>query len=65
MFCRKRLKITHSFPTESCKVNFTITFKCLVCIINYTMRRVIMLTMTPQDSGHPAEGQYCSECYQK
>ena len=60
---RKRSKIAHLFPTESFKINLTITFKCLICIINYTMRRVIMLTMTPQDSGDPAEGQYYSECY--
>lgn len=60
---RKRSKIAHLFPTESFKLNLTITFKCLICIINYTMRRVIMSITTSQDSGAPAQGQYFSERY--
>ena len=60
---RKWSKIAHLFPTESFKRNLTITFKCLICIINYTMRRVIMSTTTSQDSGAPSEGQCYSERY--
>ncbi len=60
---RKRLKIAHSFPIESFKANLTIRLKYLVCIINYTMRRVIMPIKTTQDSGAQAQGQYCNECY--